>query len=315
MNRRVAILGGRGYAGAEFLGLLCGHPDLELAAAFSSSQAGQRLDSVATGWRGSGQTFDQLTDSAVDKVQADAWLLALPNGVAAQWVQRIEANDPAAVIIDLSADYRFNGDWVYGLPELNRTAIPTARRIANPGCYATGAQLALSPLLGQLAETPVVFAVSGYSGAGRTPNERNDPDRLRDNLLPYSLAGHLHEKEISHQLQSRVSFMPHVAAFFRGIGLTVHVRLNDPVTAAELLRLYQDAYAGEALLDVSPEIPEIQQVAGTAGVRIGGFTVDPRDPHSVVLVACLDNLLKGAASQAMQNMNLALGLDELTGIQ
>jgi len=315
MSRRVAILGGRGYAGAEFLGLLAAHPQLELAAAFSSSQAGQGLDSVATGWRESGQTFHQLADSRVDRVQADAWLLALPNGLADQWVQRIEAGDPAAVIIDLSADYRFDQDWVYGLPELNRAAISSTRRIANPGCYATGAQLALAPLVDQLAETPVVFAVSGYSGAGRTPNERNDPERLRDNLLPYSLAGHLHEKEISHQLQTRVSFMPHVAAFFRGIGQTIHVRLNDPVTPAELLRLYQDNYAGEALLDISPEIPEVQQVAGTARVRIGGFTVDQRDPHSVVLVACLDNLLKGAASQAMQNMNLALGLDELTGIQ
>ena len=137
---------------------------------------------------------------------------------------------------------------------------------------------------------------------------------LRDNLVPYALSGHVHEREVSHQLQYPVRFMPHVAAFFRGISLTMAFELRQAVTADGLEELFRQAYADEAGVRVSREIPQVRAVQNTAEVHIGGFTVDARDPRRGSLVVVLDNLLKGAASQAMQNLNLALGLEERRGI-
>jgi len=311
---RLALVGGRGYTGAELLGLLARHPVLELALASSGSQAGTPLRDACPAWPGD-ETFTGLAPEAVGDHTADAWVLAVPNGAAAAWAEAIGAAHPRAVILDLSADHRFDSAWTYGLPERFRGALAGARRIANPGCYATGAQLALLPLADRLAGTPRVFGVSGYSGAGKTPSPNNDPKRLHDNLLPYTLAGHVHEREVSHQLDRDVCFMPHVAAFFRGISLTLSLRLAEPVTAAALRERFEDVYGDEPRVGVSEAIPEVRTVRGTPDCHLGGFTVDGRDPRRVTLVATLDNLLKGAASQALQNLNLALGLDESMGLE
>lgn len=306
----IGLIGGRGYVGETLLGLLAGHPELEAGWVASRSLAGQAVDSVYpdlnTGLEFEAIEPSQLLDKAVDVI-----VLALPNGAAADYVDALPADQ---LVLDLSADYRFDPHWCYGLPERNRAAILSARRIANPGCYATGAQLALAPLLSSLAAPANVFGVSGYSGAGRTPSPRNDPDRLRDNLLPYSLSGHLHEREISHQLGQPVRFMPHVAAFFRGISLTISATLEAPIEQTELHRRFDAFYADEALVEVTSNMPEVKRVTNTPRVVIGGFTVDERDSEQISLVACLDNLLKGAASQAVQNINLILGLDELAGL-
>jgi N-acetyl-gamma-glutamyl-phosphate reductase len=310
----VAIIGGRGYTGAELLHLLAGHPRLRLAFASSGSEAGQPLRSVCPDWPDADEVFVPLERDEVAGRQADAWVLAVPNGAAASWAAAIRAAHGGAVILDLSADHRFDDGWVYGLPERNRAGIAGARNIANPGCYATGAQLALLPLAGQLAAPPAVFGVSGYSGAGRAPSPRNDPDRLADNLLPYALAGHVHEREVSHQLGLDVRFMPHVAPFFRGISLTVAAQLHEPTDPETLRGMYADRYAAERLLRVRGEIPEISDVRSGPECHVGGFTTDPRDARRVTLVAVLDNLLKGAASQALQNLNLALGLGETEGL-
>jgi N-acetyl-gamma-glutamyl-phosphate reductase len=200
------------------------------------------------------------------------------------------------------------------LPEQYRDQIRNARLISNPGCYATGAQLGLLPLVEDLRSDPLIFGVSGYSGAGKTPSPRNDPDVLKDNLIPYALSGHVHENEISHQLHTAVRFMPHVANFFRGISLTIAFELDHPVTVGELEALFRQAYEGEQRIRVSGEIPQVSAVQNTADVHIGGFNVDARNPAQGSLVVVLDNLLKGAASQALQNLNLALGLDENAGI-
>ena len=234
--------------------------------------------------------------------------------MAGQWVETITAESPDTIILDLSADYRFDEQWVYGLPERFRGDIRSARLIANPGCYATGSQLGLLPVIDHLVSSPVIFGVSGYSGAGKTPSPKNDPEVLRDNLIPYALSGHMHEREISYQLGIDVRFMPHVAAFFRGISLTIAIELDHIATVDKLEVLFQRAYAGEIGVMVSREIPMVNAVQGTPGVHIGGFTVDERNPNRASLVVVLDNLLKGAASQALQNLNLALGLDEYTGI-
>lgn len=311
---RLALIGGRGYTGSELLGRIAHHPEIALALASSDSRAGQPIAETVPGWPDPGQAFEALQPEAAAEVDADVWVLALPNGKSSPWVDAISSAHPGAVIVDLGADWRFDESWTYGLTELNRQALGGTKRIANPGCYATGGVLGLWPIRRSLAAPPVVFGVSGYSGAGRTPSPRNDPERLKDNLVPYSLAGHVHEREISAHLRRPVRFHPHVGPFFRGISLTISVMLTEPLSPEELLSIYREHYQGEPLIRLGQEIPEIRQVAETPRLAIGGFTVDERDPMRASFVIALDNLLKGAASQALQNINLALGLDELTGL-
>jgi len=313
-SRTINLIGGRGYTGSELLGLVAGHPQMNLGIASSRSEAGQTLSSACAGWPEDGRTFTRLEPGGVSGYPADAWVLALPNGLAGQWVEAIVAEFPESAILDLSADYRFDSHWTYGLAERYRDQIRKSRLISNPGCYATGAQLGLLPLAEDLRSDPLIFGVSGYSGAGKTPSPRNDPQVLKDNMIPYALSGHVHEKEISHQLHIAVRFMPHVAAFFRGISLTIAFELDHPVSEDELEALFRQAYEGEKRIRVSREIPQVSAVQNTADAHIGGFNVDARNPAQGSLVVVLDNLLKGAASQALQNLNLALGLDENEGI-
>lgn len=310
----INLIGGRGYTGSELLRLVAKHPEMTLGIASSRSHAGERLSSACDSWPDDGRVFTQLEPADVADYPADAWVLALPNGLAGQWVESINAVFPDSVVLDLSADYRFDSEWTYGLPERFRDRILSAKRIANPGCYATGSQIGLLPLKDQLDAVPVIFGVSGFSGAGKTPSPRNDPEVLRDNLIPYALSGHMHEKEISFQLQTHVRFMPHVAAFFRGISLTIALRLDHVTSAGELEKQFSQFYAGEDRVKVRMDIPQVSEVQGKPDVLIGGFTVDERDRAMVSLVVVLDNLLKGAASQAIQNLNLALGLNEFSGL-
>lgn len=312
--RRVALIGGRGYTGGELLRILARHPRLELALASSTSRAGAPLRETCPDWPDPEARLVALEPASVGDHAADAWVLAVPNGAAAEWAAAIGQAHPEAVVLDLSADHRFDDAWVYGLTERHREAIRGARRIANPGCYATGMQLALWPLLDQLEGVPVVFGVSGHSGAGRAPSPRNDPERLRDNLVPYALHDHVHEREVTHHLGCEVRFAPHVASFFRGISLTVTAGLSAPMDAGGLLERFRAAYGDEPRVRVQRGIPEVAQAQGTHDLLIGGFSADPRDRRRITLVAVLDNLLKGAASQAVQNLNLALGLDEHEGL-
>jgi N-acetyl-gamma-glutamyl-phosphate reductase len=312
--RIINLVGGRGYTGSELLGLIAGHPGMDLGIASSRSDAGQMISTGCDRWPEDGRTFTQLEPAGIAAYPADAWVLALPNGLAGRWVEAISAKFPDSVILDLSADYRFDPKWTYGLPERFRDQTRGTRLIANPGCYATGAQMGLLPLKDRLVSAPVIFGVSGYSGAGKTPSPKNDPEVLRDNLIPYALNGHMHENEIGHQLGVNVRFMPHVAAFFRGISLTISFELDQATSKDELEQLFQQAYAGEARIKVQAEIPQVRVVQDTPDVHIGGFTADKRNPAMGSLVVVLDNLLKGAASQALQNLNLALGLDENAGI-
>jgi len=312
--RIVNLVGGRGYTGSELLGLIARHPEMDLGIASSRSEFGQKISMTSAGWPDDGRTFTQLEPGGISAYPADAWVLALPNGLAGRWVEAIRVAFPDTVILDLSADYRFDAGWTYGLPERFRDQLRDARLIANPGCYATGSQLGLLPLRDHLVSSPLIFGVSGFSGAGKTPSPKNDPDVLRDNLIPYALSGHMHEKEVSHQLQNEVRFMPHVAAFFRGISLTIAFELDTATGVEALEQLFRKAYAGEPRVHVQHDIPQVSAVQNTADVVIGGFNVDVRDPARGSLVVVLDNLLKGAASQALQNLNLALGLDENAGI-
>lgn len=314
MNKkfRIGLIGARGHVGTELIRLVAGHPHFELGFVSSRERAGQRLSGHEPVFAG------DLRYVNLDAVQAagqgaDALVLALPNGMAAPFVAGLDAAAPRTVVVDLSADYRFDDRWHYGLPELTRGRATGARRISNPGCYATAMQLAIAPMRDMLAGPAQCFGVSGHSGAGTQPSDRNDPDKLRDNLMPYSLTGHMHEAEVTRQLGHAVEFMPHVAAHFRGIMLTANLPLDRAFGLDEVREHYRQRYAGEPLLRVLDDAPWVSRIAGRHHAEVGGFTLSA-DGRRLVLVATLDNLLKGAATQALQNLNLAFGLPETMGI-
>jgi N-acetyl-gamma-glutamyl-phosphate reductase len=311
-RQRIGIVGARGHTGAELIRLVASHPGLEPV--FVSSR---ELDGKRVGEHGDACTgdlrYENLDPSGVAAKRADVVVLALPNGKAAPYVQAIDAVTPGTLIVDLSADYRFDKTWHYALPELTRDAWRGQRRISNPGCYATAMQLSIAPLKNLLAAPPVCFGVSGYSGAGTTPSDKNDIDKLRDNLMPYALTGHTHEKEVSFRLGLPVEFMPHVAPHFRGLTVTTNLYLNRSLKREEIQARFQEAYAGEKLVRIVDDPPWVSRIANRHHAEIGGFAMSA-DGRRVVVVATLDNLLKGAAAQAMQNLNLALGFDELAGI-
>lgn len=308
----IGLVGARGFAGAELLHIIAAHPELMLAFAVSREWAGRKVNEIAPDILDEA-IFEALDPAEVARRRADAVILALPDGAGAAYVEAIEKSAPDKIIVDLSADRRFDDNWVYGLPELFRHKIAGARRIANPGCYATALQLAVAPMLTHLSGVPSIFGVSGYSGAGTTPGPRNDPARLKDNLMPYKLVGHNHEREASRHLGTPVRFSPHVHPAFRGIVVTAHLPLKAPVGVDEMKALYEKAYKDEPLIALQDEPPELCDGGGREGVLIGGFAVAPDGGHAVV-VAAEDNLLKGAAVQAVQNLNLALGLEEFEGL-
>jgi N-acetyl-gamma-glutamyl-phosphate reductase len=311
--KRIGLVGARGHVGAELIALLSAHPEFELAYVASRERAGQGVAAFHPGVD-AGLVYADATPESVVAARLDAVVLALPNGASAAFVEAIDAAEPGVVIVDLSADHRFDPAWVYGLPELDHRAIPGARRIANPGCYATAMQLAIAPLVELLDAAPVqCFGVSGYSGAGTSKSDKNDPAALRDNLIPYALTGHVHEREVSARLGHAVQFMPHVAPHFRGLTVTSNLMLREPATVDAIRARYRLAYAGEPLVELVDDAPWVSRIAGRHGAQVGGIALG-EDGRRVVVVAVLDNLLKGAATQALQNLNLALGADELAGI-
>jgi len=300
----VGVVGARGHTGAELMRILDDHPYVEVAFAGSRELAGAPVPGVDR------LTFENIGPEEVAQRDLHAVFLALPDGIGAPWVEEISED---TVIVDISADHRFDDDWVYGLPEMFREKIKGARRIANPGCYATAMQLAIAPFVDDLEGVPTVFGVSGYSGAGTNPSPRNDPDNLRDNLIPYRLTGHNHEREGARYLQRTLRFMPHVHPAFRGLLVTAHMPLGEPTTLESAHERLVSAYDGEALVDVQEEIPTLKDGTELEGVLIGGTTLS-EDGIGLTVVAVEDNLLKGAAVQAVQNLNLALGLPEISGI-
>jgi N-acetyl-gamma-glutamyl-phosphate reductase len=311
-KKTIGIVGARGHTGAELIRLIAAHPALELIFVSSRELDGQRVADHIDGYA-SELRYASLDPAGVASQAADVVILALPNGKAAPYVEALDKARPDTVILDLSADYRFDERWYYGLPELTRDRWRGQKHISNPGCYATAMQLSIAPLKDLLAAPPVCFGVSGYSGAGTTPSDKNDPDKLRDNLMPYALTGHMHEKEASRHLGLPVEFMPHVAPHFRGLTVTTNLYLARPLKREEVIQRFQASYDNEPLVRVVDEAPWVSRIAHQHHVEIGGFALSA-DGKRVVVVATLDNLLKGAATQAIQNINLVLGCDEWTAI-
>jgi N-acetyl-gamma-glutamyl-phosphate reductase len=306
VTARIGLIGGRGHTGREILRLLSRRNDMVLKLASSRELAGRKVRDTAPELD-TELSFEAVTPDDLGQARLDAVILALPNGAAASFVA---AMDSETIIVDLSADYRFSDDWIYGLPEIHgRERLCGAKRIANPGCYATCGQLAIAPMKPDIARAAHVFGVSGYSGAGSTPSRKNDLTALADNLMPYALTGHIHEREMARHLGVDVRFSPHVAAFFSGLTTTVQLDLTSAFTLDEIRQRYAAAYDSEALITLSGDIPEPAMVAGTPGALVGGWSLS-EDGRQLALVSALDNLQKGAAVQALQNLSLALGLPE-----
>ncbi|KAI0189475.1 Aspartate/glutamate/uridylate kinase [Astrocystis sublimbata] len=317
---RVALIGARGYTGQALVSLINSHPYFQLRNVSSRELEGQTLQ----GYDKKEIKYESLTAEDVGDMEKngliDVWIMALPNGVCKPYVDAIRdakqsaPRDDSSLIIDLSADYRFDSSFTYGLPELvRRSAIAQATQIANPGCFATAGQLGIAPLVEYLDGAPTIFGVSGYSGAGTKPSPKNDVENLTNNLLPYSLTDHIHEKEMSTQLGIETGFIPHVAVWFSGIHHTINIPLRKQMTSRDIRQLYQERYAGERLVKVVGEAPTVKNISGQHGVEIGGFAVHSSGKR-VVICATIDNLLKGAATQCLQNMNLARGYAEYEGI-
>lgn len=315
---KVALIGARGYVGQNLISLIDKHPHLELSIVSSRELSGQKL----AGYNKDNIVYSNLNTEEILELEknneVDVWVMALPNGVCKPFVDAIESVEGSqSKIIDLSADYRFDttGEWVYGLPELvDRSAIVNAKKISNPGCYATAAQVAIAPLKEYIQGLPTVFGVSGYSGAGTKPSLKNDVKYLSNNLIPYSLTDHIHEKEVSNQVGMPIAFVPHVAQWFQGINNTVSIPIKPKsLTSRDIRNIYQDRFQGEQLVKVSGEAPVVRDISGKHGVVVGGFAVNSAQDR-VVVVATIDNLLKGAATQCLQNINLTLGYGEYDGI-
>jgi N-acetyl-gamma-glutamyl-phosphate reductase len=307
-----AILGCAGYAGQETLDRVLTHPGLDVVALGSDSLAGQPASALDPRLNGSLPAFSTNAEAAISG--ADVLFLCLDNAEAAAF------SAPAdAVVVDLSGAHRLADDelarawygaapgaWSYGLPELFPADGPL---IANPGCYATAALLALGPLAGSV-DNVVIDAKSGVSGAGKTLKASSHAGFVLENFSPYAVGAHRHAPEIAQQLGVPVCFVPHLLPVRRGLLATCYVQTGADVRAA-----LEEAYSGSAVVRVLPDgtAPELVRVQGTDAAEIGVFT-DAATGTAIVICA-LDNLGKGAAGQAVQNANLALGLDETAGLR
>jgi N-acetyl-gamma-glutamyl-phosphate reductase len=324
---RVGVAGATGYAGQELLRFLARHPGaaLRVAMGSSASSAPRPLPALARVWDGEVQPLD------VDHLaaEADAIFLALPDTVSGEIGPRLVS--AGARVFDLSGAFRLRDDglrkrWypevpglpagvAYGLTERNRDAVRQARLVACPGCYPTAALLALHPLAseGLLQGDVIIDAKSGVSGAGKTPSERTHFSECHGSIAAYGVFGHRHAPEIEQELGLPVTFVPHLVPLDRGILETIYARLTPGATAAQVGDAYRAAYADAPFVRLRGEaLPEIKHVAHTNFCDLG-WRVDPASGRLVV-VACLDNLVKGAAGQAVQNFNVAFGRDEAEGL-
>lgn len=312
---KVGILGVRGYVGKELVKLIEEHPLLTVGWLSSRQLKGQSVKSLTNS--NSQLLIQSSTADEMRLVDTEIVVLALPNGLAQPYVEVLERNAKVELIIDLSADYRFDDNWFYSVPEINNIkqgkTLDKPIKISNPGCYATAMQLAIEPLKDLVEAKPNCFGVSGYSGAGTKPSNNNNPENLKNNIIAYKSIEHLHEKEVSYHLDTQVYFSPHVAEFFRGINMTIQLEFSQPQTHEKLMTRLKDYYAMHPLVTVLENIPTIQQVVNTPFCLVGGIQLS-KDGKRATLIAVLDNLLKGAASQAIQNINLALGQKSALGL-
>jgi len=323
----VGIAGATGYAGQELLKLAARHPMVRVAAAMSSGDTNRtrKIPSLTRIWDG------EITPLSVDRLAAEtaAVFMTLPDPVAAEVAPALVRR--GVRVFDLSGAFRLRDPeqrrrWypatpnlsepiVYGLTEHYRTELPEARLVACPGCYPTAALLALRPLTDAnlIRGDVVIDAKSGISGAGKNPSERTHFSECHGSVTAYGIFSHRHTAEIEQELQRAVTFVPHLVPLDRGILETIYVRVQRSVNEKTIATTLERAYRKSPFIRLTgDELPEIKHVTHTNFCNIGWKLDIPS--RRLVLVVCLDNLVKGAAGQALQNLNLAFGLDETTGL-
>jgi N-acetyl-gamma-glutamyl-phosphate reductase len=343
-KKKIGVLGASGYTGAELLRLLLAHPLTDIVLLTAERRAGQEMRSV----------FPQFSPYSLPKLVSladvnwsaaglDLAFCALPHATTQKVVRQLLTSSPGTKVIDLSADFRLSdpaayAQWyghehhapelqkeaVYGLTELNREAIKQARLVANPGCYTTCAQLPLIPLLRAKAIVPdeiVIDAKSGMTGAGRAAKDEMLFSEVSEGIHAYGVGHHRHMAELDQEFSKAaghtvvVSFTPHLVPMNRGILSTIYVRARDNISAQRLHATLAETYAKEPFVHVLPfeEMPQTRHVRGSNLTFIG--VAKDRVPGRAIIGAALDNLTKGASGQAVQNMNLVLGLPETLGLE
>ncbi len=337
---RVGVLGATGYAGIELVRILSAHPAVELALLVSQTFKGQKISDVYQNLRGVCDIVCEELDADAAAERCDVVFTALPHGASKEIIPQLYKR--GLRVIDLSGDFRYNDPavyeaWygeahsspellaqsVYGLPELHRAEIQKTRLVGNPGCYTTCSILGLAPLVkhGMVhLDNIIIDAKSGVTGAGRGLALDYHFCECTENMKAYKIGTHRHTSEIEQELSLlagqdiRLSFTPHLVPMKRGIFATCYANLKQPASQAELVKLYQDFYQDEYFVRVYESgLPETNHVAGSNFVDIG-LVVDAR-LNRVVVCSAIDNLYKGAAGQAVQNMNLLFGLNEREGIE
>lgn len=337
---KAGIIGAGGYGGRETIRILLGHPQVQITMLASPSFTGQRIDQVYPEFRGRIDLPCQDADMAQFVEKCDVVLLATPNGLAMKFAPALLAG--GVKVIDYAADFRFRDvevyqqhypvehtqqellkKAVYGLPEFNAEQISKASLIGNPGCFPTAVALGAAPLVKHsMIEGNFIMAncLTGASGAGRKALLGMILPELAGNVRPYKVACHRHQPEMAQALSViasgpvQVCFIPQLIPIERGIIATITGRLAKSFSVDELVDIYNKTYDGRTFVRISPagEIPELKQVVGSNFCDIG-LTVDTQS-GTVIVFSCIDNLIKGMAGQAVQNMNIMFGLDETTGL-
>jgi N-acetyl-gamma-glutamyl-phosphate reductase len=336
MTISAVVVGASGYAGGDLFRLLVNHPDVRLVGAHDVKNVGSPVHKVHPNLRGIVDMVITNPDYAEMGKSTDAVFVATPHGVAMKFVPKVL--EGGARVIDLSADYRFDDPKVferyytkhesphlkaiYGLPELYRPKIKNAKFIANPGCYPTAAILSLAPLVKENLidlEHIIIDAKSGTSGAGAAPSEVTHHPTCGASMRAYAATTHRHGPEINQELSKlagkgvKANFTPHLIPIVRGILSTSHVFMRKSMSKEDLLELYRNFYRGEPFVRVLDELPQINFIVGSNYCDIG-FEPDAATKRLVV-VSTIDNLIKGASGQAIQNMNLMFGIDEVKGLE
>ena len=332
---KAGIIGGAGYTGLELVRLLLMHPEVEISVVTSRRYKGKKISDVNPHL----EPFIELEYEDVDTKEiadrSDIVFLAVPHGSAMDYVPQLRARE--ARVIDLSADYRLKKDEyeriykrqhkdkdkekrksVYGLTELH-PEVADADLIANPGCYPTGAILAVAPLVkgnegGGRVKQVVFDSKSGISGAGAEPSDKSHFPNLAENIVPYEVTAHRHVAEMRMELSVKVSFTPHVIPSIRGILTTAHVFIEESgaKTQDEIEETYKRFYEGKRFIRLCKGLPSLSSVRGTNFCDIGFKKEEKSD--RIVVISAIDNLVKGGSGQAIQNMNLMFGLDEREGL-
>lgn len=325
--KKVGIIGASGYTGYELIKLLTKHENVSLEVLNSSKYKGKKVSFLHKDFK-KNLKFTNYSIDEINKMNLDLLFFCTPNGVAKDLVKKIKKKTK---VIDLSADFRFKNLKIYekvykmkhdikknkaayGLPEIHgqKNKIKKAKLVANPGCYVTACILAALPIK-NLIKYAIFDCCSGWSGAGKESIYAKKPSLLKDNIIAYKLTNHRHKYEIEEYLGMKVSFTPHVIDTYQGIMATCHFVLKKKENPEKIKKIFKNYYKNQPFVKITDNIPDIRDVQKTNNCNIGGFEID--ENNQLVIVSVVDNLIKGASGQAVQNMNLMLGFKETEGLK